>query len=123
MEYRTLWNSVSVAVSLRFYPNRVEIKEAMGIKARSWADHCTSPTVIRSAGAPHARYRHSSLVSRIGSRLYPTSHAGLIGAVLLTKLSFEIALLSGNNGIADYENRWDERQDRPPAAKCQRDAM
>src|SRR5262249_27738186 len=34
---------------------------------------------------------------------------------------FEIAFLSGNNGIADYEHRWDEHEDRPPAAKHQRE--
>jgi hypothetical protein len=30
MEYRTLWDGVSVALILRFYPERVEQKEAMG---------------------------------------------------------------------------------------------
>src|SRR5262249_23963933 len=55
------------------------------------------------------------------ARLYPTSHAKLVGAVLLAKLMFEIAFLSGNNGIADYEHRWDEHEDRPPAAKHQRE--
>src|SRR5262245_19529053 len=55
------------------------------------------------------------------ARLYPSSHAKLVGAVLLTKLMFEIAFLSGNNGIADYEHRWDEHEDRPPAAKHQRE--
>jgi len=29
MEYRTLWGGVSVALILRFYPERVETKEAM----------------------------------------------------------------------------------------------
>jgi hypothetical protein len=33
MEYRTLWGSVSVAVILRLYPERVETKDAMGFKA------------------------------------------------------------------------------------------
>jgi len=51
------------------------------------------------------------------TRLHPTPHAELISAVLLTKPSFEIALLSGNNDITDYEHRWDEREDRQPAAK------
>src|SRR5262249_49786701 len=55
------------------------------------------------------------------ARLNPTSHAKLVGAVLLAKLMFEIAFLSGNNGIADYEHRWDEHEDRPPAAKHQRE--
>jgi hypothetical protein len=30
MEYRTLWNGVSVAVILRFYPKRVETKKNAG---------------------------------------------------------------------------------------------
>jgi hypothetical protein len=33
MEYRTLWGGVSVALILRFYPERVETKEAMGLRA------------------------------------------------------------------------------------------
>jgi hypothetical protein len=33
MEYRTLWDGVSVVLILRFYLERVETKEAMGLKA------------------------------------------------------------------------------------------
>src|SRR6266436_6426736 len=33
MEYRTLWGGVSVALTLRLYPERVETKKAMGLKA------------------------------------------------------------------------------------------
>ena len=36
MEYRTLWGGVSVALILRFYPERVETKRGSPLKAFGW---------------------------------------------------------------------------------------
>src|SRR3954468_16356495 len=39
MEYRTLWDGVWVGLCLRLHPERVEKKQAMGLKASNPCDH------------------------------------------------------------------------------------
>src|SRR5215469_6366779 len=67
MKYRTLWDGVSVALILRFYPERVEAKEAMAFQG-----------MIRSSAPAEAALMSANGTKRTCSSR-PSMSASLIG--------------------------------------------
>src|SRR5207245_7864860 len=57
MEYRTLWDGVSVAFILRFYPERVETKRGNGAQGMVRADFLKAAHVDSDRKAFHAGAR------------------------------------------------------------------